>query len=122
MIIPSPNGKRGSSMRIITYLGSGNSRHVYRIGKYVIKIPINDKGESDNIYEHHYWRKLRKNNLKYSKCFAPCRLLPNNWLMMKYIKPTNESWNNLPSWALNIDCCQVGYDNNKNLMAYDYAF
>lgn len=52
---------------------------------------------------------------------ARCRLMPNGWLVMEYVRQAKESWEDLPRWTYGVDCKQVGYTHDGRLVAYDYA-
>lgn len=56
--------------------------------------------------------------------YAPCRLLSNGCLMMRYVKPLNyhSPVYQAARWIKNLwDGDQVGRDKNGIVMAYDYA-
>lgn len=101
------------------FLGSGKDRRVFLTPnkKYVIKFPIHKDGAQANWNEARRWR-YRKS---YDKKFARCKLIPNtDILVMEYVKP-RKIGDPVPRWAYGVDCLQVGYNCNGNLVAYDYG-
>lgn len=101
----------------LEWLDTGNSRAGYRRGRWVYKVPINEKGTFDN------WREAKK----YARTkgrdpngeYARCRLLKNGWLVMEYVEPLHPRF--CPRWADFIDCQQVGTNRHGGIVAYDYA-
>ena len=98
------------------YIASGRNRAVFRISdRNVIKIPINDYGIADNIYEASGLKTM--SGIKTAKC----RLYKNFCLIMEYVEQATENWDDLPEWTFLVDCKQVGYNRNKKLVAYDFG-
>lgn len=98
------------------YLGSGCQRRVLQRGNVVIKIPYTKLGLESNKKEYHIYKSSIERN------YAPCRLLSNNCLLMRFVNPLSMEDPNLPSWAFELnDGPQVGEDKNGRIMAYDYA-
>jgi hypothetical protein len=114
------------NMKAFEYLGSGRHRAVWRHGKYVIKIPINENGIYDNWHERDTWKQYGESG----GCFkyARCRLL-GNILIMEYASypgPLSDEngyipLQNCPEWAYSLDCHQVGYNQKGAIVAYDYG-
>jgi hypothetical protein len=112
----------------LKYLSSGRHRDVYLLpgGKYVLKVPRNDAGVSDNYWEDAFdyhkdaWSKTVRVN-------ARCRLIPGtNLLVMEYVEPVSydeieSKLGYIPKWVDFIDCQQVGFNRNGKLKAYDYG-
>ena len=99
-------------------IGIGRNRKVYEHGDYVIKVPLNKKGEADNMYEAETFKKEGdKGYIKYARC----RLLKNYLVMIK-LKTDIGSNHKLSEWTDWVDCAQVGYDKKGNLLAYDYGW
>lgn len=104
------------------FLGMGRNRIVFGNENYVIKFPLNGSGEIDNCWEGSLYESENPNpedvQYPYSrrieyKGFVCC--------MMERVFPVRD-YKNLPDWTMSVDCCQVGYNNNKRLVAYDYGF
>ncbi len=99
-------------------LGEGRHRRVYRSKnlRYVLKFPMNSAGLSANREE----QSLYKTNKEH---YAPCRMVDEFVLMMRYVKPvkvSKEVRDQFP-WMETIDNHQIGMMANKKLVAYDYA-
>jgi hypothetical protein len=107
------------------YLGSGRNRAVWRHGSFVVKIPLNEKGEHDNYHE----ARISKSDTVSGISYARCRLL-GSILVMQYARyqgPASDSdgyipAQNLPAWASYVDCQQVGYNKAGKIVAYDYGY
>lgn len=105
----------------------GRNRLVFFSKFVVIKIPLNEDGITDNEYESSVmggkaftkiWVKPEYNTYPNTKFLE----LDGLWcVMMKKVKPTYESYDELPNWVGFIDCGQVGYDRSGKLVAYDYG-
>lgn len=83
-------------------------------GKYVLKIPRNECGIADNLHEScvsgiYHNARCRTINLFGTTC-----------LVMEYLKPAGYE-DDLPDWTGFVDCCQVGYNRNGKLLAYDFG-
>lgn len=105
----------------LKHLATGRHRAVYLLtsGKYVIKIPIDDYGYSDNILEA---SRSKKDGWLLKEQMARCKLLRNGCLIMEYVRlPSEKEYNELPKWTDGVDCRQVGYTIDGRLVAYDYA-
>ena len=101
------------------FLGAGRNRAVFLTpsGKFVIKIPLNIAGNSDNYIEG------KKKNDDFP--------LPNSkyleingfsCVMMEYVEQLKISdATNIPWWANYVDSMQVGYTRKGRLVAYDYG-
>jgi hypothetical protein len=101
------------------YLDVGGCRHTFQRNNIVIKVPHREAGVIDNIVEAAVWRKYKNGKTPEGIRLAPCRLLPNNSLMMVYVE-LDIDYRKLPSWAKSVDCEQVGMYNGC-YVAYDYA-
>jgi hypothetical protein len=107
------------------YLGSGRNRRVFKHNNFVVKIPRNEDGYSDNMME--YYRYSKNKNLRKNKSgiqFARCRLMQQNcWLVMEYVIPLSykESLERNIEWVGYIDCGQVGLAKDGHVVAYDYS-
>ncbi len=102
------------------YVSQGFSRKVYisPCKTYVIKVSnkTSNRGLEENKMEA----------LTYSKSlnsiYASCELIENDWLKMEYVKiELLTKDDNLPDWTKEITDCQVGYNLEGKLVAYDYG-
>lgn len=84
---------------------------------WVLKVPLNEEGYSHNLLEH---IRSRKDGWLLRSQMARCKLLRSGLLVMERVKPVR-GWKGLPEWTYGVDCCQVGYRKNGDLVAYDYA-
>lgn len=106
------------------FVGAGRNRATFKLksGNYVLKVPLNYHGGSDNNFEF----KQSKNNTLFPDIVLPKTKLVEvdgfGCLIMENINIIDlaES-DNLPEWTTFIDCCQVGYNKKGILMPYDYA-
>ena len=104
-------------------LGYGRNRLVLAHGKnYVVKIPLNDEGEFDNLSEARISRKYGKRADPDGVQYARCRLLKNGWLLMERVSPARPYGLARPGWIDFIDCGQVGRARDGRLVAYDYGY
>jgi hypothetical protein len=103
------------------YVDSGSFRHVYCRRNIVIKIPKNYNGEIDNIMEAKAYRKYKNRPTNLGLYLAPCRMLPDNCLMMVKVN-TPMLKDKYPVWANydTIDRRQVGRYRNR-IVAFDFA-
>lgn len=101
----------------LEFLGAGRHRAVYRRGRWVYKVPINEQGDFDNYREAWFYSKTRGKD--FNGEYARCRMLKNGWLVMEYVEPVPPKL--APKWADFIDCQQVGTNRRGNVVAYDYA-
>lgn len=110
------------------YLGTGRSRAAYRRGRWVYKVPLNERGDFDNYREAQIYAKTHgrgafklAEQLRSSDNgeYARCRVLKNGWLVMEYAEPVPSKL--APKWADFIDCQQVGTNHRGVVVAYDYA-
>jgi hypothetical protein len=106
------------------YLGSGKDRRVWKRGNVVLKIGYVESGVISNLSERKlYLQSLgRDQEAKY----APCRLVSDNVLMMRYVKELDDldpcQAALIPKWAYYLnDGQQVGIDQKGNVLVYDYA-
>ena len=94
----------------------GRNRATFISKNFVIKIPLNNEGEVNNSVEANF----------ISDNTAKGRLLVLNGftcVIQEKITTLNDQvdFNLFPEWVKNIDSCQVGYDANGNIKAYDFA-
>ena len=104
-------------------LDSGSFRSTYKRGKVVVKVPRNVDGEIDNRVEDAGWHKYKSQPSEEGIFMAPCRLLPNNCLMMVAVDETacidpDEDLEH--GWVEQVEGAQVGIYRNK-VVAFDYA-
>lgn len=103
------------------FVGEGMFRAVYMRKGIVVKVPHNKDGYIDNRTEAHAWRIYRDKATSLGIFLAPCRLLSNGCLMMVTVDTGDKrAYEDLPDWALKVDCSQVGIYKER-LVAYDYA-
>ena len=97
---------------------AGRNRLVFESRGVVIKLPLNDYGMHDNEREARKYRERR-----YFHPMAPCRLakLFDIPLVVMQKVDTKVPYQDLPEWAAQVDCGQVGRDRRGALVAYDYA-
>lgn len=100
-------------------LGKGRQRDVFRVGDYVIKVPLNLDCVADNEHEAYMYRLSQRE--KGHHPMAKCRMFAGLLLIMEYVEPTRKSYNELPSWVGFVDCGQVGLTKDGSLVAYDYG-
>jgi hypothetical protein len=111
----------------LKYIGSGRNRDVYLLpgGKYVLKVPRNDKGKFDN-WEEHCFRYLGDPYEGKKGRRAKCRMIPGtDLLVMEYLTSFWErgiEGSHLPKWVDCVDCMQVGYNINGKLRMYDWGY
>lgn len=97
------------------HFGSGGSRRVYDGGDVVYKI-----GElaSQIVELEAYTCPHTYNNLP----VAPCRIFWTDKfapvLIMQAVRPLRQC-DELPLWATQVDCCQVGIDDDDNWLIFD---
>jgi hypothetical protein len=101
------------------YIDNGAFRNTFQRGKVVIKIPRNSDGINDNRVEAAAWRKYKNKPTDRGILLAPCRLLPNNCLMMATVD-TRRDVDEEPPWVNKIEGEQVG-EYRGRVVAYDYA-
>ena len=99
-------------------IGEGSFRVTYQRKNIVIKVPLNRDGVEDNMAEARGWHKYHNQPTKRGLFLAPCRLLPNNSLMMVHVKRV--SYESAPDWAKSIDSHQAGTYKGR-IVAYDYG-
>lgn len=101
------------------YLGAGAFRTVYRRKNFVVKVPRKTDGVVDNQMEARAYKVYGRRPTSLGLLLAPCQLLANHCLVMRYAKPV-EYTEKLPEWTDHVEGAQVGRYNNK-LVAFDYA-
>ena|ERR1700722_15537932 len=105
------------------YIGSGRSRAVWRHGNYVVKIPLNEAGIHDNLYERSVFQRRHQKGYDWGH-FARCRLL-GTILIMQYVEYTFNYADIKPGvhdWTYRIDGLQIGHNRFGQLVAYDYGW
>lgn len=113
----------GVRMRSYAYLSEGRNRRVFLSpnGRYVIKVPKNDTGYRDNVFEHRVYRRGGRRLSK--RRYARCRIhVESGILVMERVcyEVSDEVLNANP-WTMYVDCAQVGWTHDGRLVAYDYA-
>lgn len=106
----------------LTSLGQGRNREAFltKRGKYIIKVPLNEAGWSDNLIEVTDYERNRFLGREY---MARCRMVVLSGvpcLIMERVDPVT-SLKGLPEWTDFVDCRQVGYNRKGKLVAYDWA-
>lgn len=98
-------------------IGCGRNRIVFKTknGKYVIKIPRNMMGITDNAME------TQKLDFGFPVSKSK-RIILNDFccVIAEYVDPVS-GISGLPEWTKYVDCQQVGYTRKNILVAYDYA-
>ena len=102
------------------YLDHGAFRHTFVRGRVVIKVPRGNLGITDNRTEALAYRKWKSHPTEKGLILAPCRLLPNDCLMMVTVDLEHE-WNGAPPWVYRIEGAQAGLYKG-HWVAYDYAY
>lgn len=110
------------------WLGVGRSRVVFRLKSknYVLKFPTNCAGEGDNDWEGSVItnKKDASKGQEYEIIYPKTRLVNVGGfgcVIMEYVELTDKSYQELPDWCGFVDCCQVGYNKDRILMAFDYG-
>lgn len=113
------------------FIGAGRNRAVFlmKSGKYVIKVPVNYSGMSDNSYELRQKNETKKpvDNEMFFPAVKSVVLNDLLCIVMEKIEHITEEkykeQNNkpFPCWVGFIDCNQVGLNKKGILMPYDYA-
>jgi len=88
--------------------GKGRTRIAILSKNWVVKLPTNLEGFMANQNEAS----------PYGIPVARSRLL-GDVLVMERVDPAKSSIMDLPSWCYFVDCCQVGYTRQGELVAYD---
>lgn len=101
------------------FIGKGRHRRVIRRKNVIIKIPYQPDGMKANEIEYNLYKNYRNDwDSEHHLYYAPCKLLLNGCLMMRYVKVID---NDFPDWAARmIDGPQVGYYKNR-IVAFDFA-
>lgn len=101
---------------------TGRSRAAFRHGDYVIKYPLNQWGERDNVREAEIWRD--RETLPYP--VARCRLFQIAGiplLIMEYVEPIAHE--DKPDWSDMLDKGATGENMGRRrsgqIVAFDYA-
>lgn len=95
----------------------GTTRSCFFSKHFVLKFPINDRGEFCNDWEGSvsadYLAKGRWLEIEGFICVMQERLVEADW--------KDKTYADFPDWVGSIDCGQVGYDSKGNLKAFDFA-
>lgn len=101
------------------YLGCGRNRMVFALKSknFVIKIPLNIAGNSDNFIEG------KKQDFGYPVAKARSIIL-NDFccVIMEYVEHACRFDHELPDWTGFVDCGQVGFNKKGELVAYDFGY
>ena len=104
-------------------LGSGRNRVTWRVDNEVIKVPTNEWGVRDNEHEACFGQSYLNGERKLARCRRQDE--PNGLpiVIMEYCIPYHKkiSYTELPEWTNWIDCQQVGFNPDGELVAYDYG-
>lgn len=114
-----------------TFIGAGRNRAVFLLksGNFVVKIPVNYSGMTDNSYELNQKNETKKpvGNEMFFPAVRSVMLSDLNCLIVEKIEPVSEenykkkTGKRFPDWVGFIDCHQVGLNKDDILMPYDYA-
>jgi hypothetical protein len=112
------------------FVGAGRTRIAVRRGNHVIKIPLNIDGIDDNLREAYIFAHRSSTAWSWAR-FARCKMVKGtHLLMMVYARCVVQGRTDdqgtvlaqsLPGWASNVDCRQVGFTRQGELVAYDYG-
>lgn len=98
-------------------IGGGRNRSVWKTGNgNVVKVPRNQFGVTDNYTEA---------SDQGDKLLANCKMIlieDHPIVVMEWIEWYVGDFSDLPEWCGFIDCCQVGYNKNGVLKAFDYGY
>lgn len=101
------------------FIGKGNSRICFQFtSNLVIKVPLNEIGEQNNIYEADTYKKFSA-----AKCVLHS-YLDVNILIMEFISKIENNEKLTESEKLLYlcsDCGQVGYNRSRKLVCYDWG-
>lgn len=126
------------------FLGEGRHRRTFLSPnkRYVLKFPHCVNGLEANQREAAFWKASLTTAAPDGTSYAACRLIQNSIIMMRAVsemyggsyacdyarssgaisgKDLYNDGKELPNWAQEIDCGQVGRLRNGKLVAYDYA-
>jgi hypothetical protein len=94
----------------------GRNRATFISKNYVIKFPLNEDGENNNLSESNFKSKITAKSkfLNISGFYCTIQERLKN---LEY--PVD--FEKLPQWTKKIDSGQVGFDKNGNIKAYDFA-
>ena len=98
----------------------GNSRLVIQRPnhRWIIKIPIREKGIADNHTEFKYFKTNYRPIVQKAKCKL-VNILEFPILIMEFVTPISSIPK--PAWAAQIDNQQVGINRRGRIVSYDYA-
>jgi hypothetical protein len=105
------------------YLAEGRNRMVFvKDDGFIIKIPKNDWGVSDNCSEERRFNKFGKTGDIIP--YAQCRVINDEngipLLEMERVYPLLDT-DKKPSWSDYVDCAQIGRTLSGEIVAYDYS-
>lgn len=103
------------------YLGHGCTRVVFEhpvADEWVAKVPLDDRGVMQSVWES---RVSEKDGKSGEIPIAECMLDEHELILwMERVTPLPPTpLTPLPDWTFLVDCCQVGYDSEGTLVAYD---
>lgn len=105
----------------------GRNRNVFELGQYMVKLPKNRDGYTDNDWEGSVSNSAQTydspRHIQYPrKHLIYFKTIPV--LLMEKIIPVDwslEKQSDYPRWIDQVDCAQVGYTKEGRLVAYDYG-
>ncbi len=102
------------------YVGHGRHRIVFKRprSKFVLKLPLNDNGVSDN------WHEAVRGSVAHlnpDRRIARCRTVAGCLLLMEHVQEADLALADLPGWVGYVDCWQVGLTASGRLVAYDFG-
>jgi hypothetical protein len=106
-----------------SYLAEGRNRAVFiKDEKWVVKVPLNDYGMSDNYAEERRYQKFGKtgDDIPYAECRVVHDTNGIPLLEMERVTLLTET-DAVPKWADYVDCAQVGRTSSGEIVAYDYS-
>lgn len=109
---------------------SGRNRNVFDCGNYVVKLPVNCEGISDNDWEGSVSNGPTQPRDNWTVRYARTRMM---WVANKIpvvfmekvedasLQEIKNRLGNVPDWIDCVDCGQVGFNRKQELLAYDYG-
>lgn len=101
----------------------GRNRVVFLFPHYVVKLPRNADGYADNDWEGSVSH-LENSNPKEDIQYARTRLVYYHGIPILFMERVEQvcCGEALPEWVKSVDCCQVGWTQKGEIVAYDYGF
>jgi hypothetical protein len=107
------------------YLGCGRHRTTYDMRDgWVLKIPNSTAGVVANEEEAEIYGKWSRGQYSSDLQYARCHLLIFAGVVCVRMEKVDDGWDSakdFPSWVDYVDCCQVGFTERGQLVAYDYS-